>query len=229
MKALILSGGIGERLKPMTDYVPKPLVPLNNIPIIEWQIRYFKKFGINEFVICAGYKSDQIINYLKPKKMGVKIAYSIEKTVLGTGGAIRNARDFIDNESFFVINGDVITNLDPRQLKENPNSIAVIPLRTSFGIVNLEKDRVKRFKEKPEISDYWMNAGIYYLSDKVLRYLPKKGNIENTTFPILATKGSLFAVKYKKAFWYSIDSHKDIEQCTSEMKLLDYENFIFKK
>ena len=74
-----------------------------------------------------------------------------------------------------------------------------------------------------------MNAGIYYLSDKVLRYLPKKGNIENTTFPILATKGSLFAVKYKKAFWYSIDSHKDIEQCTSEMKLLDYENFIFKK
>jgi len=229
VKALILSGGTGERLKPMTDYVPKPLVPLNNIPIIEWQIRYFKKFGINEFVICVGYKSDQIINYLKLKKMGAKIDYSLEKTTLGTGGAIRNARDFIDNESFFVINGDVITNLDPRQLKENPNSIAVIPLRTSFGIVNLAKDRVKRFKEKPEISDYWMNAGIYYLSDKVLRYLPKKGNIENTTFPILATKGSLFAVKYKKAFWYSIDSHKDIEQCTSEMKLLDYENFIFKK
>ncbi len=229
MKALILSGGAGKRLKPMTDYVPKPLVPLNNIPIIEWQIGYFKKFGINEFVICVGYKSDQIINYLKPKKMGVKIAYSIEKTALGTGGAIRNACDFIDNESFFVINGDVITNLDPRQLKENPNSIAVIPLRTSFGIVNLEKDRIKRFEEKPEISDYWMNAGIYYLSDKVLKYLPKKGNIENTTFPILAKKGSLFAVKYKKAFWHSIDSHKDIEQCTSEMKLLDYENFIFKK
>lgn len=229
MKALILSGGAGKRLKPMTDYIPKPLIPLNNIPIIELQIGYFKKFGINEFVICAGYKSNQIINYLKPKKMGVKIDYSIEKTPLGTGGAIRNARDFIDNESFFVINGDVITNLDPRQLKENPNSIAVIPLRTSFGIVNLANGRVKRFEEKPEISDYWMNAGIYYLSDKVLKYLPKKGNIENTTFPILATKRSLFAVKYKKAFWYSIDSHKDIEQCTSEMKSLDYENFIFKK
>lgn len=229
MKALILSGGMGKRLKPMTDYVPKSLVPLDNIPIIEWQIRYFKKFGINEFVICAGHKSDQIINYLKPKKIGVKIDYSIEKTSLGTGGAIRNARDFIDDENFFVINGDVITNLDPRKLKTNPNSIAVIPLRTSFGIVNLTKDRIKRFEEKPEISDYWMNAGIYYLSDKILRYLPKKGNIENTTFTVLATKGSLFAVKYKKAFWHSIDSHKDIEQCTSEMKLLDYENFIFKK
>ncbi len=229
MKALILSGGAGKRLKPMTDYVPKSLVPLNNIPIIEWQIRYFKKFGINEFVICAGYKSDQIINYLKPKKMGIKIDYSIEKTTLGTGGAIRNARDFIDNENFFVINGDVITNLDPRQLKANSNSIAVIPLRTSFGIVKLTKDRVKRFEEKSELTDYWMNAGIYYMSKDVLKYLPKKGNIENTTFPILATNGSLFAVKYEKAFWHSIDSHKDIEQCTYEMKSLDYENFIFKK
>jgi len=68
MKAIILSGGTGKRLKPVTDYVPKSLVPLNNTPIIEWQIKYFKKFGINEFVICTGYKSDQIINYLKPKK-----------------------------------------------------------------------------------------------------------------------------------------------------------------
>ena len=229
MKAFILSGGAGKRLKPMTDYVPKPLIPLNNIPIIEWQIRYFKKFGIDEFIICAGYKSDQIINYLKPRKIGVKINYSIENTTLGTGGAIRNARDFIDNESFFVMNGDVITNIDPRQLKENPNSIAVIPLRTSFGVVNLINNRVNRFEEKPEISNYWMNAGIYYLSDKVIKYLPKKGNIENTTFSILTTKGLLFAVKYKKAFWYSIDSHKDIEQCTNEMKLLNYENFLFKK
>ena len=229
MKALILSGGVGKRLKPMTDYVPKSLVPLNNVPIIEWQIRYFKKFGINEFIVCVGYKSDQVINYLKSKKISVKIDYSIERTPLGTGGAIRNAHDFIGNESFFVINGDVITNLDPRQLKETPNSIAVIPLRTSFGVVNLSKDRVKRFEEKPEISDYWMNAGIYYLSNKILKHLPKKGNIENTTFPILATKGALFAVKYKKVFWYSIDSHKDIEQCTNEMKSLNYENFIFKK
>ena len=229
MKALILSGGVGKRLKPITDYVPKPLVPLNNIPIIEWQIRYFKKFGINEFVICSGYKSDQIINYLKPKKIGVKIDYSIEKTPLGTGGAIKNAKNFLEDESFFVINGDVITSLDPRKLKENSNSIAVIPLRTSFGIVNLNHDKVKKFEEKPEISNYWMNAGIYYLSKEIFGHLPKKGNVENTTFPILATRGSLFAVKYEKTFWYSIDSHKDIEECANEMKSLNYENFVLKK
>ena len=228
MKALILSGGAGKRLKPMTDYVPKSLVPINNIPIIEWQIRYFKKFGINDFVICAGYKSDQIINYLKPKKIGIKIDYSIEKTMLGTGGAIRNASDLIDNENFFVINGDVITNLDPRKLKTNPNSIAVIPLRTSFGVVNITKDRITRFEEKPNLSDHWMNAGIYYLTKEIFRYLPKKGNIEKTTFPILAKKDSLFAVKYKKTFWHSIDSHKDIERCTIEMNSSGYEDFISK-
>jgi NDP-sugar pyrophosphorylase family protein len=229
VKAIILSGGMGTRLKPITDYVPKSLVPLNNIPIIEWQIRYFKKFGINEFVICAGYKSKQIINYLKPKKIGVKIDYSIEKTPLGTGGAIKNASSFIDDKSFFVINGDVITNLDPRPLRSNPNSIAVIPLRTSFGVVNLNKDRIKRFEEKPEISNYWMNAGIYHLSKEILQYLPKNGYIERTAFPALATKGSLFAIKYPKVFWHSIDSHKDIEQCANEMDIIEYEKFILKK
>src|SRR5579872_4575458 len=229
MKALILSGGSGKRLKPMTDYVPKPLVPINNVPILEWQIRYFKKFGINEFVICTGYKSDQIINYLKPKKMGVKIDYSVEKMSLGTGGAIKNASHFIDDENFFVINGDVITTIDPRKLKTNPNSIAIIPLRTSFGIVTLNKNKVKRFEEKPEISDRWMNAGIYYLSKDILKYLPKKGNIEHTTFPTLASKDSIFVVKYEKDFWYSIDSHKDIEECENKMRSLNYAKFISKK
>ena len=229
MKAIILGGGIGKRLKPVTDYVPKPLVPLNNIPIIEWQIRYFRKFGVNEFVICTGYKSEQIINYLDTKNLGVKVSYSIEKTPLGTGGAIRNARRFLNDKNFFVMNGDVITDLDPRQLKKKPNSIALIPLRTTFGIVNLIEDKITRFEEKPKLSDYWMNAGIYYLTKDIIQHLPKKGNIENTTFPIFAKENHLTAVKYPNAFWHSIDSHKDVEECVKNMKLIHYEDFVFKK
>ena len=77
MKAIILAGGLGKRLKPITDFVPKPLVPINNIPIIEWQIRYLKKFGIKNFIICTGYKTDQIENYLKIKNnFGAKIIFS---------------------------------------------------------------------------------------------------------------------------------------------------------
>ncbi len=227
VKALILSGGSGKRLKPMTDYVPKPMIPINNIPIIEWQIRYLQKFGIDEFVICAGYKSNQIINYLGKKYLSAKIEYSIEKTPLGTGGAIKKASDLINDKSFFVINGDVITNLDPMPLRSKVNAIAVIPLRTSFGLVNIKKDLVTRFEEKPQIDGYWMNAGIYHLSKETIRFLPKKGNIENTAFPIFATKRCLSAVKYTNAFWHSIDSHKDIEECTNDMQSINYEHFIF--
>lgn len=230
MKTLILSGGVGKRLKPITDYVPKSLVPINNIPIIEWQIRYFMKFGVKEFVICTGYKSEQIINYLDAKKnLGVKIRYSIEKTPLGTGGAIRHARHFIDEKSFFVINGDIITDLDPTKLKSKLNSIAVVPLRTAFGVVNLVGDKITKFEEKPKISKYWMNAGVYHLSKDIMQHLPKKGNIENTTFPILATTGCLIDIKYPNAFWYSIDSHKDLEECKKSMNSRHYKNFIFKK
>lgn len=230
MKALILAGGIGKRLKPITDYVPKSLIPINNIPILLWQIRYFMKFGVKEFVICTGYKSEQIINYLDTKKnLGVKIMYSIEKTSMGTGGAIRHARHFIDGKSFFVMNGDIITDLDPTQLKSKLNSIALVPLRTAFGVVNLMKDRITRFEEKPKISDYWINAGIYHLSKEIIQHLPKKGTIENTVFPILATKGCLRAIKYTNTFWYSIDSHKDLEECKKSMNSRHYKNFIFKK
>ena len=92
MKALILAGGLGKRLKPITDYVPKPLIPINNIPIIEWQIRYLKKFGIKDFVFCTGYKTEQIENYLKTKNnFGCKIKFSKEDSPLGTGGALKKA------------------------------------------------------------------------------------------------------------------------------------------
>ena len=230
MKTFILTGGFGKRLKQITDYVPKPLVPINNVPIIEWQIRYFKKFGIKEFVICSGYKNEQIKDHLEAKKnLGVTIHYSVEKDPLGTGGAIKNASRFIDEPNFFVMNGDIITDLDPRLLQSKPDSIAVVPLRTSFGIVDMVDDKVTKFYEKPVISEYWMNAGLYYLSKEIIKYIPKKGNIENSTFPLCATKGRLFAVKFQKAFWHSIDSHKDIEECAKNIVARHYDDFIFKK
>ena len=226
VKALILSGGLGKRLRPITNYLPKALVPIDNIPIIEWQIRYFKKYGVNEFVICAGYGSKHIIDYLSEKNLGVSIQYSIEKTPLGTGGAIKKASKYIERESFFVINGDVITNLDLRRLRSRENSIAVIPLRSAFGVIQLREDKIKSFDEKPKISHYWMNAGIYHLAKNIIKLLPKVGNIENSAFPSLANTGNLYAVKFNKIFWHSIDSHKDIEDCVKEMRSVRYENLL---
>ena len=149
MKAIILAGGRGKRLKQITDYVPKSLIPLNNIPIIEWQIRYLKKFGIKNFIICTGYKTEQIENFLKIKKnLGVNIKFSKEKSPLGTGGAIKKAGNLIKEKSFLVMNGDVITDINLQLLKSKLNSIATIQLRTKFGIMKTSKDKVISVSKK---------------------------------------------------------------------------------
>ena len=218
MKAIILAGGRGKRLRPITDYIPKPLIPIKNIPIIEWQLRYLKKFGIDEVIICTGYKQEMIENHLNMKNIGIKIKYSIEKTPLGTGGAIKKAGEMIKDRSFFVINGDTITNIDLKKLATKKNVIAAIELRTKYGILETENDKIMDFKEKKEISNTWMNAGIYHLQKEVLKELPTRGDIEKTVFPDYAKKGILNTIKFKNAKWYSVDSFKDMEECALEVE-----------
>jgi len=218
MKAVILAGGQGTRLKPITDYIPKPLIPINNTPILEWQIRYLKKFGINDIIICTGYKTDQIENFLNKKDLGVKVRFSIEKTPLGTGGALKKIAPLIKEKSFLVYNGDTITNINLKKMLAKTNSIAAIELRTKFGIIETARGKVKKFIEKKEIANVWMNAGIYHLDKKILKDLPIKGNIESTTFPKYARSGKLNFIKFKNVKWYSIDSYKDIEDCSKEVE-----------
>jgi len=218
LKAIILAGGRGKRLRPITDYVPKSLVPIKNIPIIEWQIKYLKKYGINEVIICTSYKTKMIENVLGIKNTGVKIKFSIEKSPLGTGGAIKKAGKMINDKSFFVINGDVITNIDLKKLAKKPNSIASIELRTKFGTLETIGNKISKFKEKKEISGLWMNSGIYYLQKDILKDLPNNGDIEKTLFPDYAKKGKLNTIKFKKIKWHSIDSFKDIEECSLEIE-----------
>jgi len=218
LKAIILAGGRGKRLRPITDYVPKSLVPVKNITIIEWQIKYLKKYGVNEVIICTGYKTKMIENYLSVKNIGVKIKFSVEKFPLGTGGAIKKAGKMINDKSFFVINGDTITNIDLTKLAKKPNAIASIELRTKFGVLEINSNKISKFKEKKEISNLWMNAGVYHLEKEILKDLPYKGDIEKTLFPDYAKKGKLNTVKFKKIKWYSIDSFKDIEDCSREIQ-----------
>ena len=227
MKAIILAGGRGKRLKSITDFVPKPMIPLDNIPIVEWQIRYLKKFGVNTVIICTGYKTEQIENYLKIKNnFGIKVIFSKEKIPLGTGGAIKQAARHIKEKSFFVLNGDVITNIDIKKLQKKENVIAAIPLRTKFGVIGMKDEKILKFSEKKEIKDLWMNAGLYHLTKQLTKDLPKKGDIEKTTFPNYAKKGKLNNYKFKNVFWHSIDSYKDIEECTSEIKSRRFIKFV---
>jgi len=218
LKAIILAGGRGKRLRPITDYVPKPLIPIKNIPIIEWQIKYLKKFGISEIIICSGYKTKMIENYLNNKKLGIKITFSVEDKPLGTGGAIKKAGKKIKDRSFLVINGDTITNIDLKKLIKKNNAIAAIQLRTKFGILQTDKNKIIKFDEKKEIENLWMNAGIYHLNKETLKELPTVGDIEKTLFPDYAKKEKLTTIKFTNSKWYSIDSFKDMEECSLVIK-----------
>ncbi len=221
MHAVILAGGFGKRLRPITDYVPKPLIPIDNVPILEWQIRYLKKFKITDIIICTGYKTKQIEEFLEIKSnFGIKIKVSVEKTPLGTAGAIKKAAQHIKGSSFLVLNGDVISNINLKTLQKTQNTIAGIELQTQFGTLTVSENKICKFTEKKPIKDVWMNAGIYHLSCDILKYLPAKGEIEKTTFPKLARQGNLHITKFTGVKWFSIDSHKDIEQCSKMIKAI---------
>jgi len=225
VKAVILAGGYGKRLKPLTDEKPKPMIEVLDRPIIEWQIRWLKNNGIADIVICVGYMKEHIINYVgNGSKFSVKVGYTAEDEPLGTGGALKNAETILSGEeSFFMLNGDVLTNINTSNLKTSLTNdlvatLAVVPLPSPFGIVEIADDsKVLGFTEKPTINQFWINAGVYCFSNKIFSYLPKKGNIETTALPALAKDKKLKAVKYENTFWRSIDSHKDIEEASAEL------------
>jgi len=229
MKAMILSGGRGKRLRPVTDTIPKPLIRINNKPLIEWKINYLKKFGIRDIIICSGYKGKKIENYISKKNnFGCNIEYSIETTPLGTAGAIKKAIKNIVDDSFIVLNGDIITNINLKKMMAKPNCIAAIELRTNYGTMKIKNNKIIQFNEKTDVKNIWMNGGIYHLSTDITKILPAKGSIEGIVFPKLAKKNSLNTVKFKNVLWRSIDSHKDVETCSKEMIQKKYMKFILK-
>lgn len=209
-QALILAGGRGERLRPITDYVPKPLVPLANISLLEWQLRYLQQFDIYDVVICTGYKAELIQNFLSRGGYD-QVRISMENEPLGTGGAIRNAATYI-HDDFYVLNGDIITDININSIK--PNHIASVPMRTQFGTLKIKENNIIEFKEKQVIRDQWINAGVYGFKTDVFAELPIRGDIEKTLFPRWAHAGRLKVIKFPDSRWYSIDSFKDLQECS---------------
>jgi len=110
LKAAILAGGLGKRLRPLTDDRPKPMIKVSGTPILGWQIAWLASHAISDIVLCTGYMRESIINYVgNGSKFGVRVGYVTEDEPLGTGGALKNAESLLRNEeSFFVLNGDLI-------------------------------------------------------------------------------------------------------------------------
>ena len=221
MKALILAGGFGKRLRPLTSERPKPMIEVGGKPILVWQLELLRRHGIKDVVITISHLKEVIIREIgSGNKYGVNAIYVVEDEPLGTGGAIKNAESVLkDEEKFVVLNGDILTDLNVSKMCElTDNSvvgtIALVPLPSPYGIVVYDKSTslIKEFKEKPKLLDYFINAGVYCFTNRIFNYLPNSGNIEKLTFPTLAQKGLLKAAPFTEAFWKSIDTFKDIEE-----------------
>ncbi|OII71749.1 GDP-mannose pyrophosphorylase [Cryptosporidium ubiquitum] len=232
MKAIILSGGYGSRLRPLTLTKPKSIVELCNIPIIEFQIAQFANIGVTDIIVALNYKANELIPTLKiiEDRYAIKIHLSIEEKPLGTAGPIKLAQNFLkEDEPFFVCNSDIICNFPLREMlnlyqKKNVNSecsgvilIKQVPDPSKFGVVLHDENTlmVKRFIEKPKdfVGDF-INAGIYILSKKILGLIKpdQQVSIEKDVFPIMASSNTLYCSKFSTDnanIWADIGNPKD--------------------
>lgn len=222
MLALIMAGGSGKRLRPLTDKMPKPLVRVGGKPIIYWQIKWLESFGIDRFVLLGGYRVGMLVKYIKSIGYEKNFDFSIENRPLGTAGAIKNAESLLDGEKrFLVSNGDNVTNQDVTKLRLGGNyrcCISLMPYRSNKGIVKFKGKKVVKFDEKPIIKGYWFNAGATLLDEKILDMLPKTGSLEQEVFPALVRKGMLSCVRFDGYYFNSVDSMKDFEEVDSDLR-----------
>jgi mannose-1-phosphate guanylyltransferase len=234
MRAVVLVGGFGTRLRPLTYSVPKPMLPVGHVPIIERLVANLVRGGVTDVVLALGFKPEPFVEAFPAGLCaGARVQYAVEPEPLDTAGAIRFAADAAGiDETFVVANGDVLTDLDigrlvafhhERAAEATVHLIAVAD-PTAFGVVALDADgRVERFVEKPapgtEPSNL-VNAGTYVLEPSVLSRIPsgEKVSIERATFPAIVDGGGLFALATDD---YWIDTGRPDLYLAANLDLLD--------
>lgn len=178
-KVVLMAGGLGTRLRPLTEHTPKPMLPIGGKPILELIIEHFKKHGFYDFIISVNYKKETIQNYFQDgSAFDVSIEYIEEQKRLGTAGALSLIKQSI-KEPFFVMNGDILTNFNCEAMLQQhleQEAFATMAVREyeyqiPYGVVETEGTRLVNISEKPTHS-YFVNAGIYILSPELLSKIP---------------------------------------------------------
>ena len=225
MYALMIAGGEGERLRPLTDDRPKNMVPVGGRPMVERQLEWLCENGVTDAVFLCGYKADVLQAHLgNGSSFGVRVQYSVETEPLGRGGALKKGFSLVPEgeETIIACNGDILTDqtlaemIASHEARGASASVMLTPLKSPYGVVDVDEDgRITSFREKP-VLPYWINAGIYVLSRSFFALLPDKGDHETETFPALASEGRLFGFK-SDAYWRPVDSIKDIAEAEKEL------------
>ncbi len=202
---------------PLTADRPKCMVVVAQRPLIEHQLRWLAAEGVAEVVVSCGYKWECIRDYVGDgSAFGLRVTFAVEDIPLGRGGGLRKALSTVSGpEPVIACNGDVLTRLPlmPMMRKHKRSgamaTLLLVPYVSQHGIVELDDaDRIRAFREKP-VLPFWLSGGVYVLSPKLERRLPKLGDHETTTWPRLARQGRLQGHRYK-GFWQSVDSAKDV-------------------
>jgi len=223
LKALILAGGFGTRLRPLSCTRPKLLFPIGNKPLLDWTLQRLEKSGIKEVILAVNYMAEAFIQRYGNSAHGVKLTYSRETKPMRTGGPIKQAEKLIGrDEPFLVLNGDIFTNINFVELiKKHKKTNATVSIAlykvedpSRYGVVELtERGCIVRFVEKPspgrEPSNL-ANAGIYVLGPEIFDYIPsgRPVSLEREVFPILAQEGKLYGYDFE-GFWTDIGEPKD--------------------
>ena len=204
MQALILAGGEGTRLRPLTSTIPKPVVPLVGRPFISYMLEWLRGHGVEDVILGCGFMADRVRDVLGDgSDLGIRLRYLEEPRPLGTGGALKFAEDLLD-ERFFMLNGDTLTDLDlTAQLEAHVRTgaratLGLVPVDdpSAYGLVRMDQDgAVTEFVEKPgpdRVDTNLINAGAYILERGVLDGMPPAGtnvSIERDVFPTLVGRG----------------------------------------
>lgn len=240
MKAVILAGGEGTRLRPLTLHVPKPVVPVVDRPFLRHQLDLLDSVGVREIVFSVAYQPERVRAVFGDGScLGRRIHYAVEESPLGTGGAVKNAEPHLDSTTI-VLNGDVLTDVDlPEVIRGHRASGAAATLvltpvdnPSAYGLVETDSSgRVLRFLEKPDpsqITTDTINAGIYILETATLELIPPGVNhsIERGFFPALLARGDLVRAHVHRGYWIDIGTpekyrlvHRDILRGRFEVAL----------
>ena len=222
---VILAGGYGKRLRPITDTMPKPLIEIKEgYTILDKQMLKMKYSGINEVYLLVGYLWEKIRERYGDEWNGLKIHYMVEDEPQGTHFALKRCFSEV-NEDSVVMNGDIVSDFNVREMMRkainNSNAlltIAVTKMRSPYGIVDFRGDIIVSFREKP-VLDYYINAGLYYIKSDAYSYFNREYSdtaVERTVFPLLAELRDAYVFHEDNVFWQSVDSLKDLERVRKE-------------
>jgi NDP-sugar pyrophosphorylase family protein len=223
--AVILAGGAGFRLRPLTNDLPKAMMEVQGRPLLEWIINWLKRNSVYTIIIGVAYHKEAIIDYFgNGKEFDVNINYSEHTVEGGTGEGFRLAiQRYVDDSLFIAMNGDEITNINVHDFCDfhvNNGGVATIALsylRSPFGTVEVNnRNDIVSFIEKPLLKEYLVSMGVYLFQDRIREYLPSRGNIESTTFLRLAAERKLKGYLHK-GFWGTVNTLKDLQELQTRM------------